>query len=106
MPDCDNLQVEDLSAELGGDIPSHGSHENGLDADLGFFKSNCQEHIATRENMYAPSMVQNNEVISPSFDLRRNWELMKTLHKHGDVNRIFVDQKLKDALCRFNRDNG
>lgn len=106
FPDCDNLQVEDLSAEQGGDIPRHGSHENGLDADLGFYKANCQEHIATRENLYAPDMVLANGSISPNFDLERNWELMKTLHKHGDVNRIFVDQKLKDALCVYARNKG
>lgn len=105
-PNCDNLQVEDLSSKHGGDISGHGSHENGLDADLGFFKSNCKEHIPTSENFYAPSMVLENGQISKNFDLERNWELMKTLHKYGDVNRIFIDQKLKDALCRYAKNKG
>lgn len=31
------LVAGELSAEEGGDIPGHRSHENGLDADLGFY---------------------------------------------------------------------
>lgn len=101
FPNCDNLQVEDLSAQFGGDIPRHGSHQNGLDADLGFFKADCREHVATPQEMYAPSMVEADGSVSKNFDLERNWELMKTLHKYGSVNRIFLDQKLKDALCKY-----
>lgn len=104
-PGKDRLQIEDISAKEGGDIDPHGSHENGLDVDLQYFKANGVEHIPTHSNPYAPSMVENGRV-SSNFDLERNWELMKTLHRHGSVQMIFVDQKLKDALVNYARQKG
>lgn len=100
-PGKDRLQVEDMSARNGGDIQGHGSHENGLDVDLGYFKANGIEHnpYATGKQ-YADSMVLGNRV-SSNFDVERNWELAKALHQYGDVQRIFMDQKLKNELCRY-----
>ncbi len=105
-PGCDRLQVEDLSAENGGDVDGHKSHENGLDVDLGFYREDCIEHdpVATNEP-YAPSMVVNGQT-SSNFDLERNWELMKALHRYGDVARIFIDQTLKNSLCEYAKARG
>lgn len=100
-PGRDRLQVEDLSAKEGGDIDGHASHENGLDVDLGYMKANGVEHDPVKTGqMYAPSMVNGNTV-SENFDVERNWELMKALHRHGDVQRIFVDQVIKNKLCEY-----
>lgn len=100
-PGKDRLQVEDISAKEGGDIDGHSSHENGLDVDLGYYKANGIEHDPiAKKQMYADPMVINGKV-SPNFDVERNWELMKALHRHGDVQKIFVDQTLKNELCRF-----
>lgn len=101
-PDRDRLQVEDMSAREGGDIPQHGSHENGLDVDLQYFKADGREHIPTVTQRYAPPMVTGGRV-SENFDVQRNWELVKTLHRCGSVGRIFMDQALKDRLCRYAR---
>jgi penicillin-insensitive murein DD-endopeptidase len=103
FPDRDRLQIEELSGPLGGDLDRHSSHENGLDADLQYFKLDGVEHDpAAGGTLYAPPMVVKKRV-APNFDLERNWELMKTMHKHGDVQRIFVDQKIKAALCKYAR---
>jgi penicillin-insensitive murein endopeptidase len=98
-PGRDRLQVEDISAKNGGDIDPHGSHENGQDVDLEFFKANGIEHKPTH-NEYATPMVIDGQ-LSSNFDAERNWELMKALHRHGNVQKIFVDKVLKAELCRF-----
>lgn len=105
-PNRDRLQVEDISAKDGGDIDGHGSHENGLDVDIQFYKKDGIEHdpVATGED-YAPAMISNG-VVSENFDVERNWELMKTLHKHGSVQRIFIDQGLKRKLCAHAKSKG
>lgn len=102
-PGKDRMQVEDISAKHGGDISGHASHENGLDVDVGYFKNDGVEHDPIRTGeMYAPPMVTGTKV-SANFDLERNWEMMKSFHKHADVHKIFVDQHLKNALCRYAR---
>ncbi len=105
FPGKDRLQVEDISAKNGGDIDPHGSHENGLDVDLGYFKANGVEHIPTPASQYAPSMVNGSQV-SSNFDIQRNWELLKSLHRNGRVSRIFMDQTLKNEMCRYARSSG
>lgn len=105
-PGRDRLQVEDISAQNGGDIDGHSSHENGLDVDLGYYKADGVEHDPiAKHQYYADPMVVNGRV-SPNFDLERNWELMKALHRHGNVQKIFVDQVLKNEFCRYARSKG
>lgn len=104
-PNRDRLQVEEMSAREGGDIENHASHENGLDVDIQFFKADGVEHVPTAQQYYAPKMIVNGAV-SPNFDLARNWEMMKALHRHGNVQRIFIDTQLKKALCDYARSTG
>jgi len=105
-PGRDRMQVEDLSAREGGDIDPHGSHENGLDVDIGYFKNDGQEYVPTRSDPYAPPMVLANGTLSPNFDVARNWEFVKALHRHGNVQAIFIDTKLKAALVAHARSKG
>jgi penicillin-insensitive murein endopeptidase len=106
FPNRDRLQVEDIAAKHGGEIDGHGSHENGLDVDIQFYKNDGIEHDpkATNED-YAPEMITSGRV-SENFDVERNWALMKTLHKHGNVQRIFIDQGLKKKLCSYAKEKG
>lgn len=100
-PGRDRLQVEDISAKNGGDIDGHGSHENGLDVDIGYYKANGIEHDPIKTGQtYAPSMVEGNRP-SANFDVERNWELVKALHRHGNVQKVFMDQTLKKELCNY-----
>lgn len=104
-PNQDRLQIEAISAKEGGDIEGHASHENGLDVDLGYFKVNGIEHDPKTAGIYyAPSMVEFG-VVSPNFDVERNWELVKSLHRYGDVQKIFMDQVLKNKLCQYAKSN-
>lgn len=104
-PGKDRLQIEDIAARDGGDIDPHSSHENGLDVDLQYFKADGREFRPTPGNPYAPKMYENGR-ISSNFDLERNWELMKTLHRHADVKHIFIDENLKAELVRYARSKG
>lgn len=106
FPGRDRLQVEDISARNGGDIDPHGSHENGLDVDLQYFKANGVEFVPGQNGQrYAPPMV-NGAQVSSNFDVQRNWELLKSLHRNGRVSRIFMDQTLKNEMCRYARTSG
>lgn len=100
-PGKDRLQVEDLSAQFGGKITRHASHQNGLDVDLQFYRVNALEHdpLSTGK-LYALSMVED-ESLSTNFDLARNWQVMKALHRFGDVQRIFIDKVIKQELCQY-----
>ncbi len=106
VPGRDRLQVEEISAQFGGPISEHLSHQNGLDVDIGYYKNDGVEHVPRpRQYHFAPSMVAEGTV-TENFDVERNWELMKALHRHGNVARIFVDQVIKDELIRYARSQG
>jgi penicillin-insensitive murein endopeptidase len=100
-PNRDRLQVEEMSAKNGGHIDGHKSHTNGLEADIGYFKADGIEHDPLKKNQYYADPMAVNGKVSANFDLERNWELVKAMHKHGDVQRIFMDSALKKELCRY-----
>jgi penicillin-insensitive murein endopeptidase len=106
FPNLDRMQIEDIAAQNGGHIDPHGSHQNGQDVDIEYFKKDAQEFVSTSAQPYAPSMVQEDGSVSANFDLKRNWEVMKSLHRHGDVQMIFIDQKLKNSLIDYAREIG
>lgn len=109
-PGRDRLQVEDIAAKNGGKLSEHGSHQNGLDVDIEFYKMNGQEHVSRGQGLgnreYAPSMVNPDGTVSDNFDVERNWEVMKSIFRNGKVAKVFIDTKLKAALCQYAREKG
>lgn len=102
-PNMDRLQVGDISKNGGGDVSDlHSSHQNGQDADLTYYKKNRIEQPSYHTNGFSENMVINNR-LSKNFDTARNWEFIKRLHEHADVQRIFVDPVIKNEFCRFAR---
>jgi penicillin-insensitive murein endopeptidase len=95
---CERLQVGDLSQQKGGDIDRHGSHENGLDVDLVYFRTNHREQSLNETDGFTENFVQNNRV-TKNFDLQRNWIFLKTIVSSGIVNRMFVDPVIKKTYC-------
>lgn len=103
FPGMDRLQVGDVSKKEGGEVSDlHSSHQNGLDADLTYYRVNRIEQRLTHIAGFSENMVINNR-ISKNFDTARNWEFIKKLHEAGDVQRIFVDPLIKKEICRFAR---
>lgn len=105
-PMRDRLQIGDLAQPGGGDLtPRHKSHQNGLDVDITYYRLNGVEQLPDIFDEFTEDMVINGK-ISENFDFERNWTLMKTLHAFGDVQRIFVDQIIKNELCNYARKLG
>lgn len=100
FPDADRLQVGDVSKREGGQVSDlHNSHQNGLDADVTYYRLNKVEQRPSHTNGFAEDMVVNKR-LSKNFDGARNWEFIKRLHESGEVQRIFVDPLIKKELCR------
>jgi penicillin-insensitive murein endopeptidase len=108
-PGRDRLQVEDISSKNGGDLTEHGSHEIGLDADIQFYKLDGKEHVSRwqgNNREFAKPMVNPDGSVSGNFDVGRNFEVMKSMFRHGRVARVFIDTNLKKSLCRYARETG
>ncbi|MBF0297542.1 MAG: penicillin-insensitive murein endopeptidase [Oligoflexia bacterium] len=87
-----NLLIGDISQPRGGpSFSGHASHQHGLDVDI-WFKLNQDKHIPTSEEREALSAIpftwsEVNEVI------------LKTVASKKEVERIFVNARIKKELC-------
>lgn len=104
-PEGERLQIGDISNLAGGRLSGHLSHQNGLDADLIFYRRNHREQRSLENGAFGESFVENGRV-TENFDLERNWMLMKLFVSSGRVNRIFLDQAIKKAYCEKARKSG
>lgn len=102
FPIGERLQLGDLSAETGGKITRHASHQNGLDADLRYFAKDLREQNPQDVGGFDESFVIQGKVTS-NFDSDRNWALFSGLVRSGRVQRIFVDQAIKGKFCKQGR---
>ncbi|MEK6579867.1 MAG: penicillin-insensitive murein endopeptidase, partial [Bdellovibrionota bacterium] len=84
----------------GGFLAGHASHQNGLDADLSYFRVDHREQIPGTGDGFDESFVVDGK-ITPNFDSRRNWELIQFMVSSGIVTRIFVDPMIKHTLCQW-----
>jgi penicillin-insensitive murein endopeptidase len=98
------LSVGELSARGGGPIPGHRSHENGRDADIGFYMLDAR---GRPYEAYAFASFDANGVgTGPNrmlrFDDARNWELIARLVTDPDarVQHVFVSNALERRLLR------
>ena len=104
------LSVGELSAESGGDIDDHGSHENGRDADLSFYMLNGRGEPV--EPWAFAAFRGDGTAMPPNegyvFDDARNWELVAKLVADGDarVQYIFVANSIKRRLLAEGRRRG
>ncbi len=95
----ERLQIGDMSLRNGGFVGRHSSHQNGLDADIAYLRTNRSEQ-RVEHNGWAERFVINGE-LTPNFDVQRNWELMRKFVATGRVTRIFVDSAIKKAFCEY-----
>ncbi len=90
FPEFTGLVIGDLSAETGGPIKPHLSHQNGLDVDVYFIRTDGLDPKT--------SLVANGKLLS-AFDLKKNWKFVKFLVSQGRINRIFADRAVKKSFC-------
>jgi penicillin-insensitive murein endopeptidase len=96
------LSVGELSAEHGGDLPGHASHESGRDVDLGFYMLNAggRPYDAFAFAQFDDRGRGRKPNRGMRFDVARNWELLARLVSDADarVQYVFVSTGLRWLL--------
>lgn len=91
------IYVSNLSAANGGKIAPHASHQNGLDADIAY--------PSELKNIKFPLVVKmkTKDFYPQNYSTEKTYNLFKYLfsQKTIGIDRIFVDQKIKDDLCNY-----
>jgi len=95
-PNVPTLAIGDISAEYGGKITDHRSHQCGLDVDVGFyFTSGAATYFADANS---------------AFDLEANWALLaaftRTAARDDGVLMIFLDYDIQHRLYDFAKQRG
>lgn len=104
------LSIGELSAEEGGDIPDHRSHESGRDVDIAFYMLDgsgepFEPYAFAAFDGRGKGMGVNSGL---RFDDARNWELVAKLVADGDarVQYMFVHHSIKRRLLAEGRRRG
>ncbi|EIC23950.1 murein endopeptidase [Thiorhodovibrio frisius] len=101
------VMVGDLSQPRGGRMDSmHRSHQNGMDVDVWFTLTRSPEQAwqQTPEATDPPSMVASDgRSLSAAWGTEQR-DLLHAAATHPDVDRIFVNPAIKQALCEQESD--
>lgn len=98
------LVVGDLSAEFGGPLPGHHSHQSGRDADVGFFVTDAQGHPQRLDHFVAfDGSGRAKDGSGLEFDDYRNWLMVQMWLKdaRAEVKYVFVSRPLRLRLLSF-----
>ncbi|MGZ6125349.1 MAG: peptidoglycan-binding protein, partial [Myxococcales bacterium] len=81
-------RLSHVAARDGGYLRPHRSHQNGRDADVGFYY---------RNDRIPPRGVSREKLMDPA----RNWALIHALVTETDVQMILVDRKIQAVLRKY-----
>jgi penicillin-insensitive murein DD-endopeptidase len=98
------LLVGDLSAEHGGPLYGHHSHQSGRDADVGFFALDAEGKPLRMSRFVAYSGDgKARDQSGARFDDYRNWLMVLTWLKdeRADIQYVFVSTPLRKRLLDF-----
>jgi hypothetical protein len=84
MPGTPPLHLGDISAERGGPLAPHVSHQSGRDVDLGYF-------YLKNERWYRRGTAQN-------LDIAKNWAFVRALVTETDIELILIDHSIQALL--------
>jgi penicillin-insensitive murein endopeptidase len=105
IPAAEALQIGDITAKAGGPLGGHGSHQNGLDVDLVYFKKDHRVMPTTGSTPGATGFdedfVDAKGNVVPNFDIDANWAFIQVLVATNRIDRIFADQHIKREFCRY-----
>jgi penicillin-insensitive murein endopeptidase len=97
------LLIGDLAQPRGGPMPNgHRSHQSGLDVDVWFLQQPRDRLLsrADTERIEMPTMVRAAEgTLNPSRWSPRYRDMLKMAAQSPEVDRIFVNAIIKQALC-------
>jgi penicillin-insensitive murein endopeptidase len=94
------LGIGDMSAEKGGQLVRHSSHQMGADVDITYFISND-----TRPKAFE-KLVDPKGKVNPNLMIKDQWRLFKYAVSSQWVDRIFVHPSIKKALCQLAEKEG
>jgi len=99
-PRVHRLAIGDISAPKGGVLPGHGSHQSGLDIDLGLY-------FRTVPAGYPAEFVKADD---GKFDAAATWTLVEALYRasktNGGPDKIFLDYEVQGQVYRAARKAG
>jgi murein endopeptidase len=98
-PDVHALAIGDLSAEHGGKISDHHSHQSGVDVDVGFYFTRVPDGYPEQ---FAAADAQ--------LDLEATWALLMAFARTADldtgVEMIFLDRAVQARLYQWGKAQG
>lgn len=91
------LYVGNISAQKGGHISPHQSHQIGMDADFGYPTENSRASF--------PVVARGGSINKSAYSVERTFETFKFAfkQKHSPIEKIFVDQLIINDLCHYAR---
>ncbi|MBM4370466.1 MAG: penicillin-insensitive murein endopeptidase [Deltaproteobacteria bacterium] len=89
-PDGPDIVMGNLSRPAGGHLDPHRSHESGRDVDLGYIHKAKLQPVT--------SMINTN---ASNLDSRKTWFLMQCFLDTGDLDVIYVDLPIQEALVKY-----
>lgn len=92
--DVPTLDVHDLSYERGGTMSPHLSHQNGLDADISYYRLDTDGHSGWQD------------CDPEDLDVELQWYLFRSWIEQGLVEYIFVDYDLQAPLYEYAVERG
>lgn len=98
-PQSEMLQVGDIANKNGGLAEGHGSHQNGLDVDIVYLTNNGK--LQSQNAAYWEEDFVIKGKLSTNFNVERNLMLFKHLFATQPVDRIFVDEVIKNKFCAY-----
>lgn len=100
FPKLHELAIGDFSAERGGFITEHHSHQSGRDVDIGLF-------YKSKPDGYPEAFIEADE---KTLDARAMWRLISKLDKtrddDGGVQMMFLDFELQGVIYKWAKANG
>ncbi len=93
-PESQDVFIGDISAQQGGRVSHHLSHENGRDIDMGLY---------AKDNVPLKGFACMTE---ENLDVPKTWELVEALLRSRRVQYIFMDNSVQRLLYRYALNQG
>jgi hypothetical protein len=93
-PDAPRVEIRDASAEHGGPLHGHHSHQSGRDVDLAYFRLTCR------------GTCTHHHTTPTDLDAARMWVLLEVWLRADALDYVFVDHSLQEPLYQAAREAG
>lgn len=105
QPQAPKLAIGDLSSSVGGSIPGHLSHQNGLDVDVFFLAAKPRKICHHGPSFEAKDATSGKWAVTEDFNAAWNWHLAAAFAARRDVKVIFSGGLIKRRLAAWAKAN-